>query len=202
MRSIRILLVLVVLLAAAGALFAYSGIYNVAASQAEPAWRAHLFELIKDRSIDHQVAAAPVAPPPLTDPRLVRTGLVHFSEMCVVCHGAPGVPKSEIGMGLNPDPPDLSREGEEQSPERLFWVLKNGIKMTGMPAFGLTHGDAEIWAMVAFLKQLPKLDAARYDALRKEAGIAPAPAPEQPSREHPAPQPPSPQPPAPQPPKG
>jgi|HubBroStandDraft_3_1064219.scaffolds.fasta_scaffold18338_2 mono/diheme cytochrome c family protein len=202
MRSIRILVVLVVLLAAAGALFAYSGIYNVAASQPEPAWRAHLFELIKDRSIDHRVAAAPVTPPPLTDPRLVRTGLVHFSEMCVVCHGAPGVPKSEIGMGLNPDAPDLSREGEEQPPERLFWVLKNGIKMTGMPAFGLTHSDAEIWAMVAFLKQLPKLDAARYDALRKEAGIAPAPAPEQPSREHPAPQPTSPQPPSPQPPKG
>jgi mono/diheme cytochrome c family protein len=177
MKSFRILVVLIVLLAAAGALFIYSGLFDIAASQPEPAWRAHLFELVKDRAIDHQVAASPVKPPPLGDPQLLRTGLVHFNEMCVVCHGAPGVPKSEIGMGLNPDAPNLSKEGAEQSPERLFWVLKNGIKMTGMPAFGLTHSDAEIWAMVAFLKQLPKLDAAHYAAALKEAGITPPPPP-------------------------
>src|SRR5262245_18632607 len=153
MKSIRILVMLIVLLAAAAALFVYSGLFDIAASQEEPAWRAHFFELVKDRAIDHRVAAAKVTPPPLTDPQLLRPGLVHFNEMCVVCHGAPGVPRSEIGMGLNPDPPDLKKEGAEQSPERLFWVLKNGIKMTGMPAFGLTHNDAEIWAMVAFVKQ-------------------------------------------------
>ena len=107
---------------------------------------------------------------------LIRTGLVHFTEMCVVCHGAPGVPKSEIGMGLNPDPPDLAHEGAEQSPVRLFWVLKNGIKMTGMPAFGMTHTDEQIWAMVAFLKQLPKLNPQQYAAMAQEAGAHPSPA--------------------------
>jgi mono/diheme cytochrome c family protein len=95
----------------------------------------------------------------------VRNGLGHYREMCVVCHGAPGVPKSEIGMGLNPDPPDLAHEGAEQAPARLFWVLKNGIKMTGMPSFGMTHTDEQLWAMVAFLKQLPKLNPQQYAAM-------------------------------------
>lgn len=175
MRSIRILIALIVLLAAAAAGFVYSGIFDVAAAVAEPAWRAQLFEIVKDRSIDRRVGALP-APPPLGDPQLIRTGLIHFSEMCVVCHGAPGVPKSEIGMGLNPDPPDLAHEGAEQAPARLFWVLKNGIKMTGMPAFGMTHTDEQIWSMVAFLKQLPKLTPQQYSAMAQEAGVHPSPA--------------------------
>jgi len=172
MRSLRILIALIVLLAAAAALFVYSGIFDVSAANAEPKWRAHLFETIKDRAIDRRATALPAAPP-LGDPHLIRTGLVDFNEMCVVCHGAPGVPKSEIGMGLNPDPPDLAHEGAEQSPARLFWVLKNGIKMTGMPAFGMTHTDEQLWAMVAFLKQLPKLTPEKYAADLREAGVRP-----------------------------
>jgi mono/diheme cytochrome c family protein len=172
MRSLRILIALIVLLAAAAAVFVYSGIFDVSAANAEPKWRAHLFETIKDRAIDRRAAGLPAAPP-LADPHLIRTGLIHFNEMCVVCHGAPGVPKSEIGMGLNPDPPDLAHEGAEQSPVRLFWVLKNGIKMTGMPAFGMTHTDEQLWAMVAFLKQLPKLTPEQYAANLREAGVQP-----------------------------
>jgi mono/diheme cytochrome c family protein len=174
MRSIRILIALIVLLAAAAAGFAYSGIFDVSAADREPRWRAQLFETVKDRSIDRRAAALPAAPP-LGDPQLIRTGLGHYREMCVVCHGAPGVPKSEIGMGLNPDPPDLAHEGAEQSPVRLFWVLKNGIKMTGMPAFGMTHTDDQIWSMVAFLKQLPKLSPRQYAAMAQESGVHPPP---------------------------
>jgi mono/diheme cytochrome c family protein len=172
MRSIRILVASIVLLAAIAAGFVYSGTFDISAANAEPHWRARLFETIKDRSIDRHAAGLP-APPPLSDPKLIRTGLVHFNEMCVFCHGAPGVPKSEAGMGLNPDPADLSKEGAEQPPVRLFWVLKNGIKMTGMPAFGMTHSDDQLWAMVAFLKQLPKLSPEQYAAMLKEAGVRP-----------------------------
>jgi mono/diheme cytochrome c family protein len=175
MRSIRILVALIVLLAAIAAGFVYSGTFDISAANAEPHWRARLFETVKDRSIDRRAAELPVAPP-LSDPKLIRTGLVHFNEMCVFCHGAPGVPKSEAGMGLNPDPPELAKEGAEQSPVRLFWVLKNGIKMTGMPAFGMTHTDDQIWAIVAFLKQLPKLGPEQYAAMLKEAGVRPSPA--------------------------
>ena len=152
----------------------YSGIFDVSAAVAEPQWRARVFETLKDRSIDRRAAESPAAPP-LGDPRLVQTGLRHFSEMCVGCHGAPGVPKSEIGMGLNPDPPDLAHEGAEQSPVRLFWVLKHGIKMTGMPSFGMTHTDEQLWAMVAFLKQLPKISPEQYAAMLKAADIRTSP---------------------------
>jgi mono/diheme cytochrome c family protein len=174
MRSIRVLIGLIVLLAAGAAGLVYSGVFDVSAAVPEPQWRARVFETLKDRSIDRRAAELP-APPPLGDPQLVRTGLRHFSEMCVVCHGAPGVPKSEIGMGLNPDPPDLAHEAAEQSPVRLFWVLKHGIKMTGMPSFGMTHTDEQLWAMVAFLKQLPKVSPEQYAAMLKEADVHTSP---------------------------
>jgi mono/diheme cytochrome c family protein len=205
MRAIRVLVALIVLLAAAAAGFVYSGVYDISAATAEPKWRARLFETVKDRSIDRRVADLRTPVPPLSDPKMIRTGLAHFSEMCVVCHGAPGVPKSEAAMGLNPDPPDLAHEGADQPPARLFWVLKNGIKMTGMPAFGMTHTDDQIWAIVAFLKQLPQLNPQQYAAMLKEAGVrpageteaAPAPAPA-PGATPPAPAPaPSPPPPGP-----
>jgi len=171
-----VLVALIVLLAAVGLGFVYSGIYDISAATSEPKWRARLFETVKDRSIDRRVADLRVTAPPLSDPKTIRTGLTHFAEMCVTCHGAPGVPKSEAAMGLSPDPPDLAHEGAEQSPVRLFWVLKNGIKMTGMPGFGMTHTDDQIWAIVAFLKQLPRLDPQQYAAMLKEAGVHPSPA--------------------------
>jgi mono/diheme cytochrome c family protein len=174
MRSIRILVALILLFAAAALGFVYSGVYDVSAANEEPHWRAHLFETVKDHSIDRRTGELKATPPPLGDPKLIRTGIGHFNEMCVTCHGAPGVPKSEIGMGLNPDPPDLAKEGAEQSPARLFWVLKNGIKMTGMPSFGMTHTDDQIWSIVAIVKQLPKLNAEQYAALLREAGIRPS----------------------------
>jgi len=157
MRWIRISLIAAILLAGAAAGFTYSGVFDVSASKPEPRWRAKLFSTVKDRAIDRRVASSP-PPPPLTDPKLISTGQIQVGALCAVCHGAPGVPKSEIGKGLNPEAPSLTTNGRERSPERLFWVIKNGIKMTGMPAFGATQSEAQIWAMVAYLKQLPSLE--------------------------------------------
>jgi mono/diheme cytochrome c family protein len=176
MRSLRILVALIVLLAAAAAAVVYSGVYDVSAAAPEEPWVARLLDTAKDRAIEKRVAEMP-PPPSLTDPSQVTEGQLDFAEMCVTCHGAPGVPKSEIGMGLNPDAPDLKDEARDSSPQHLFWVIKNGIKMTGMPAFGLTHSDAKIWSMVAFLKQLPQMDAAQYAASLKAASPASPPAP-------------------------
>ncbi|HVR11588.1 MAG TPA: cytochrome c [Thermoanaerobaculia bacterium] len=173
MRWIRAPIVGAILFAAAAAGFTYSGLFDVSAIRPEPHWRAQLFKTVKDRSIDRRVATSPL-PPPLTDPKLISTGQIQVSAMCVVCHGAPGVPKSEIGKGLNPEAPSLSTIAKEQSPARLFWVVKNGIKMTGMPAFGTTQSEPQIWAMVAFLKQLPRLDAQHYASYQKLGAPPPA----------------------------
>jgi mono/diheme cytochrome c family protein len=86
--------------------------------------------------------------------------------MCVSCHGAPGVDASPVGEGLNPPAPDLTLARiQERSDGELFWLVQNGIRMTGMPAFGPTHRDEEIWEIVAFLRHLPELTPEEEKAL-------------------------------------
>jgi mono/diheme cytochrome c family protein len=98
----------------------------------------------------------------------MRGGLEHYKEMCVTCHGAPGVDPSEIGEGLNPPAPDLTlQKVQERTDGQLFWLVQNGIRMTGMPAFGPTHKDEEIWKIVAFLRHLPELTAEEEKQLKR-----------------------------------
>ena len=82
--------------------------------------------------------------------------------MCAQCHGAPGRAPDAVAKGLNPEPPDFAQNADQWSPAELFWITRNGIKMTGMPAWGATHADEELWAVVAFLMELPRLDARTY----------------------------------------
>jgi mono/diheme cytochrome c family protein len=175
MKTVRALIVCLALIAAAGLLFALSGLYDVAADTEHTGPVEWVLRTTQSRSVHRR--AGEVRPPAWLarpDPAVLRTGLVHYHEMCVTCHGAPGVDLSEIAQGLNPPPPELSQEAEE--PEELFWVTKHGIKMTGMPAFGVTHDDEEIWAIVAFLQQMPRMTKEQYQARLVAAGLAPKPA--------------------------
>jgi mono/diheme cytochrome c family protein len=79
---------------------------------------------------------------------------------------------TEIHKGLQPEPPELYEGLDEWKPNELFWIVKNGVKMTGMPAWGPTHSDEKIWAIVAFLEKLPHMNAAQYKAMDKQAGPA------------------------------
>ncbi|MFZ0256542.1 MAG: cytochrome c [Gammaproteobacteria bacterium] len=110
--------------------------------------------------------AEDTAVPNLTSPNLMPLGFRHYDEMCVSCHGAPGVPAAELAKGLTPQPPALTEEADEWSPAELYWIIKNGIKMTGMPAWGPTHGDDELWAIVAFLRKLPSLSPQAYQLMK------------------------------------
>ena len=74
-----------------------------------------------------------------------------------------------MGQGLNPSAPDLAKEVAELTPAELFWITKNGIKMTGMPAWGVTHDDNSIWPVVAFMRKLPGLDEAEYEQMLNAA---------------------------------
>lgn len=100
-------------------------------------------------------------PMPVTEELAVR-GFADFDEMCVTCHGAPGKERGEIGRGLNPRPPDLATAARRWSDAELFWIIKNGVRMTGMPAFGITHEDERIWALAAVVHQLQDMTAERY----------------------------------------
>jgi mono/diheme cytochrome c family protein len=141
----------------------YSGFYDVAATS--PHWpaTAWLLEAARTRSIKTHAAGVAV-PPGLDDPAKVLIGVGHFAAHCAVCHGAPGVPKGDIAQGLYPPPPDLAKTASLYTPAELFWIVKHGIKMTGMPARS-DHSDEELWATVAFLEKLPGMSERDYATL-------------------------------------
>lgn len=97
-------------------------------------------------------------PASLEDLALVRAGVRAYSQIgCTTCHGGPGVEPSTFSDGLNP-PPSLKEVIKDITPRELFWVVKNGIKITGMPSFGASKPpvpDQDIWAIVAFWKKVP-----------------------------------------------
>jgi len=163
-RTVLASLLIAVLVVVLGAVAVfYCGVYDVAATT--PHWPVArtILETARLRSIKAHAAGIAV-PSGLDDPAKVLVGVEHYGAHCTVCHGAPGVPKGDIGRGLYPPPPDLAKAASLYSPAELFWILKHGIKMTGMPAWS-DHSDEELWATVAFLEKLPSLSEQDYAKL-------------------------------------
>jgi mono/diheme cytochrome c family protein len=164
MRSFLILsLGAIVLLIIGGLAFIYSGRFDVAAS--DPHWPLTRWVLETARTRSIKVHAADIrVPAGLDEPAKVLIGTEHFAAHCAVCHGAPGVSKGDIAEGLNPQSPDLAHASGVYTPSELFWILKHGIKMTGMPSWG-DHSDDELWATVGFLEKLPNMTEQDYAKL-------------------------------------
>jgi mono/diheme cytochrome c family protein len=160
-----IIIVAVVLLGVVG--FAHSGLYDVSASSAHSGVVNWLLSTTSDASIERH--ASDIDVPDLDNEALVLAGINDFDSMCTGCHGAPGRDPEAMGQGLNPPAPDLGEEAAEMTPAELFWVTKNGIRMTGMPAWGATHDDDSIWPVVAFMTRLPELDESGYQQMLADA---------------------------------
>ena len=143
--------------------FVYTGAYNVAASVPHWDWVYQMIDTMRIQSIKAH-AAGIQTPPGLDADEKVVMGTDHYAAHCAVCHGAPGVPKGEIAKGLYPEPADLSTSAKTYQPNELFWILKNGIKLSGMPAWS-NHGDEELWATVAFLLRLQNMTEEDYGKL-------------------------------------
>ena len=138
---------------------AYFGVVNVGADDPHfPAVHAFL-TMARDRSIE--VRSRNIEVPNLDDQALIRAGAGNYNSMCIGCHLAPGVAETELSQSLYPAPPNLAKIGLDGNPSAAFWVIKHGIKATGMPAWGKSMGDEYIWGMVAFLDQLPAMDASK-----------------------------------------
>ena len=164
MRTIIASLLIAALLVVLGAgAVIYAGMYDVAATSPHSRLTSWLLETARIRSIKAQ-AAAVQAPPGFDDPAKVLIGVEHYAAHCAVCHGAPGVPKGDIARGLYPPPPDLAKTAPLYNPAELFWIVKHGIKMTGMPAWS-DHSDGELWATVAFVEKLPGMSEQDYAGL-------------------------------------
>lgn len=147
--------------------FAYSGLYDVAASSPHSGFTSWLLSTTSNASVRRR--SQDVSVPDMDDEALVLAGINDFDAMCAGCHGAPGKGPEAMGLGLNPPAPDLALVAEEKSPAEMFWVTRNGIKMTGMPAWGATHDDSSIWPVVAFMTRLPDLDEAGYQKMLQSA---------------------------------
>ncbi|MCD6674235.1 MAG: c-type cytochrome [Burkholderiaceae bacterium] len=175
MRTLAILLSLAAGAVAGALAVLLAGVYDVSAidQHLRPtfwALQTGLRQSVKQR-------AAAIEPPPLDDPALAARGLHHFRAHCVQCHGAPGVAPEPFALGLTPLPGSLSDTAREWTASQIYWVVRNGIKMTAMPAWQFRMSDEELWSIVAFLKTLPGLSPQEYRDSRAAGPIAPAAAP-------------------------
>ncbi|MBW7470793.1 cytochrome c [Marinobacter sp. M216] len=156
-----------VVLALMGAAVVQSGIYNVAATDKHSPEMKWLIHTTMERSVQAQSQTIDV-PGDLGTEAMIQQGAQAYDQLCAACHLKPGKDSSLLRQGLNPTPPNLTTEGHFDAASH-FWVIKNGIKMTGMPAWGETHADEEIWELTAFLQQLPELSEQQYAALIQPA---------------------------------
>jgi len=95
-------------------------------------------------------------------------GALHYSDMCAICHGAPGAARSEISAGLSPHPPLLTRTANDWTVEQVYWLVTHGVGDTGMPGFGSTDTDQQRWAIAHFVKQLPQMTSEEFRKLVAE----------------------------------
>jgi mono/diheme cytochrome c family protein len=159
-----------ILLVAAALGVTYSGVYNVAANVPDADAVKWLLSTNMQRSVVRH-ARSINAPTQLTDQQ-ATDGLRIYKETCVYCHGAPGKDPGDIGKGLNPEPPYLADTVSRWSSAELFWIIKHGIKMTGMASYGAVHNDDEIWNLVAFVQRLPKMTPEQYSQKEQATGGA------------------------------
>lgn len=169
MGFFRSALVVIIVIVVAVAAYAYSGAYNVSAIPPHGVFADWFLHTAMERSVERH--AEDVEVPDLDEEALVEKGLEEYDEECVACHGAPGVEPADLAKGLRPEAPELAHEGvEEWTSGELFWIVKNGIRMTGMPAWGPTHEDRELWAIVAFMRRLPEMSASEYEGMLERHG--------------------------------
>lgn len=162
MTFLKAALLLTLAVLALIAVAVYSGVINIGADtpHVEPVHR--LIVMLRDRSIE--VRSERITVPNLESKALIRSGAGNYDAMCAACHLAPGTNETELSKGLYPPPPNLSQQGITD-PAEAFWIIKHGVKATGMPAWGKSMSDDYIWGLVAFLQKLPTLDAQQYRVL-------------------------------------
>jgi cytochrome c553 len=147
-----------------GALFIESGYYDIGADDHHTKPVLTLIEQLRDRSIE--VRARTIDVHYVMDPARITAGAQRYAALCAGCHLAPGVTRSDIRAGLYPHPPNLAQE-EMQPAQRAFWIVKHGIKMSAMPAWGKTLDDAAIWDIVAFVRKMPAMTPEIYRELSR-----------------------------------
>ena len=145
----------------------HSGVYNMAATEKHWTITEKIIEWVRVRSI--AARAGDLETPPLDDSSILLTGAGHYDAMCTDCHLTPDQEPTELASGLYPQAPVFYQRtpitDEENKLDQLkeyFWVIKNGLKMTAMPAWGFNHDNETIWAMAAFVQKLGGMTSEQY----------------------------------------
>lgn len=170
MKKSSVALAVIGIAFAGGAAFFLSGSYNVSATDKHWDITTKVIELVRDRSV--HAGSEDIVAPPLDNKEMIANGAKNYDAMCVQCHLAPGVEPTELSQALYPKPPIFYQDDgkHKHSPAETFWAIKNGFKMTGMPAWGEFHTDQQLWEMTAFLQELKTMDAETYKELVGEGG--------------------------------
>ncbi|OGB26125.1 MAG: cytochrome C [Burkholderiales bacterium RIFCSPLOWO2_02_FULL_57_36] len=168
LRTVGIAVLLALVLAAAGAgLVVYSGIYNISATAQHTKPVFQLLEYAMRRSVKLRTDSITV--PDLSDRQRILRGAGHYNSHCLQCHGAPGVSPHALAFGMTPAPVNLVSTAREWLAADIYWVIKHGIKMSGMPAWEYQMSDQDIWDIVAFVEMTPTLSPKEYAALSNES---------------------------------
>lgn len=139
----------------------YTGVYNVSATSGHTAVGRWALKTVMRNSV---AARADAQAPREFSQAMVAAGAGEYKSMCQHCHGGPGVSRAAWAQGIVPSPPPLSRAAAEWRAEEIYWIVKHGIKMSAMPAFGSTHDNQTIWNITAFVEQLPDMAPQTYAA--------------------------------------
>jgi mono/diheme cytochrome c family protein len=166
--TLRVLVAAIVVVVIGGFGFIYSGQYDVSATSGHNPLVAWVLHKTYQQSLHYHASDIQV-PPDLMTVANVEAGARMYRATCAACHGAPGQTLSPIGQGILPLAPELLSAARRNNPKLMFWVVKNGVKMTAMPAFGKTQDDQTIWQLTAFLykgrgmspKEFAKLSASK-----------------------------------------
>jgi mono/diheme cytochrome c family protein len=139
-----------------------SGAYDISQTTPHNSLTEWAIKKTKHNSIDKAMESV-VVPNNLGDSSMIIDGFRMYDHMCKMCHGAPGGRAEEMAEGLYPEPPLMYKKKKQEDPKEIFWITKNGIKMTSMPAYGPTHADERIWVVTAFVTgKLNKMTAEEY----------------------------------------
>lgn len=164
MDKILALLGLVVIIAG---IYMYMGYYNISSTNPHHGFIEDIIQTVKYSSIERH--SKDIKKPQLTREEVLEDGFIHYDIMCVQCHGAPGITDLEMREGLYPRPPLFPDEiRDDMTVEQIFWIAKNGIKMSGMPAYGPTHSDEELWQIAAFVERLGDITQEEYGEMKEK----------------------------------
>ena len=167
-----IILIPVLLILAGGLLFLRGGI----STRDEPSG-AEKFMARRARHLAIPIAARELKNPLPPAPELLAEAWTHFADHCALCHGNDGRGRTEIGRNLYPKAPDMTAaETQSLSDGELFYIIKNGVRLTGMPAWGADtpQDDRASWQLVHFIRHLPNITEAEIHGMEALNPVSPA----------------------------